>query len=1510
MGEKIEIASNSYLSLSATSVAELSEALSKVSAVAYESGVSFDSLIGYIGTVSETTRQNAESIGQSFKTIFQRMNDIKITDYLDDGIGTADVEKVLGSVGVQLKENETTYRNFEDVLGDLAKKWNTLSDVQKNALGKTIAGVRQANIFLTLMTNMSRANELTAESLDSAGLAQDRYNIYLESTEAKLNRLKTSMQELYTSLLNSGFINMFIDGTTGALNFVSALGGLPTILMAVSSAMLIAKNQMFAIKGIAVLDSFKTFGNVLTIAGVSLKTFGTRLLQTKSVTTALDSALLQASLGMKTFQISANMAVVGIGALVAVFTLVRMAQAKAKQAHEEHIQSLQNSVGAFKDSATELDDLKSQYIELSKKQQKTGEDTKKLAEIQDTLIYKFGAKKEAIDLLNGSLEDNLTLIDQLSQGELSDAISSQTDIVKDAKEKWEENNNISFKLTVSDKDTLSEWDKMIDEMKSKYGEAVNVKIDEKSGIRSVSFDKEKMSTDEFVEANKTLKVALQENYKLLYNTSGYSTFTTDMGQKIALYDKMNEAIQTQIDLRRQELNLQDNRYADISSNTDLDSLNRMKSDLEWKISIETDTTNVLMYQDSLDEVETQIEYINNQEISPSTKEAVLATEKLKSALSSINTDSLSSDNADLLADSLKTLQDGGKLTYEQFSKLLVLFPNLATFFDDCGDSAVDLGGRLEYVRETIDDYGNQISSLNSAIDTLSEGQTLSSDKIVELIRQYPQLTAKVDETTGAWYIEKDALIAVKNQTIDTAKTQKQEEINKTKTTIEQTKIRISALYKELEALKLIASTKSGIEKYTSPINDIVTQPFKDALDEKFKSKIDDEKNSLDNDLNYLKTLQEELLSIDIYSNDANNSSSSSKKDTNALKDKYDKLIAQILSSTDDVERVIEVSKQRLEMAELLGNTPTQTKEEENIKKLYDDRKKLITDQANKLRALLKTTKDEEIRATIGENIVDLQNDYHEIQISLIEDRITLVKELHDSTIEGLNDEIDLLNQQRTLMNQDSEEYSDTYAKEYQIVLNQQLATIKAINDLKAKGISEESEDIKDLKSEWKGYESTRLGIIKSIAEVNKQSQLDAYEKANEGLESLLEMTMDMVKQRYDDEKEMIQDLIDEKDKAVQKEIDGFKAIIDAKKKLLKDEQDDRKYEQDLAERQQSIADKENRLDALSKDDSDKAKAEYKKLYEELKKEKQDLDNVQYDHSIETQEALLDEELQRYEDARNEELEIFKSQKEAEIKEIEDYTSREANIREEAMKLIQGKSKKFYDDLIEYNAKYSDGIIETVVDAWTNGYTAMDKYNGGLYNVLETMKKISTEMESINSAPLSNFVDTEKYNTSTSTNSDMSIVSKMMQNSSKWVSASQDEKLKLADENKKLGESIGAYYDGATGTWYTDKTKKKKLYNIGTYHSGGFVGGLKSNEEFAKLLKGEFVVTGKTQDNFTKNVLPKIMGANTTPSIVLNVDRFMDIDKIDNGTDIKKLSKELVDDVFSQLMSAKNLKFGR
>ena len=63
--------------------------------------------------------------------------------------------------------------------------------------------------------------------------------------------------------------------------------------------------------------------------------------------------------------------------------------------------------------------------------------------------------------------------------------------------------------------------------------------------------------------------------------------------------------------------------------------------------------------------------------------------------------------------------------------------------------------------------------------------------------------------------------------------------------------------------------------------------------------------------------------------------------------------------------------------------------------------------------------------------------------------------------------------------------------------------------------------------------------------------------------------------------------------------------------------------------------------------------------------------------------------------------------------------------------------------------------------------------------------------------------------------------------------------------------------------------------IGEYHTGGLVGGvssLRSNEEFAKLLKGEFVSTPRQMDRFMRETLPNVISSSrgsAGPSIINN-----------------------------------------
>lgn len=62
------------------------------------------------------------------------------------------------------------------------------------------------------------------------------------------------------------------------------------------------------------------------------------------------------------------------------------------------------------------------------------------------------------------------------------------------------------------------------------------------------------------------------------------------------------------------------------------------------------------------------------------------------------------------------------------------------------------------------------------------------------------------------------------------------------------------------------------------------------------------------------------------------------------------------------------------------------------------------------------------------------------------------------------------------------------------------------------------------------------------------------------------------------------------------------------------------------------------------------------------------------------------------------------------------------------------------------------------------------------------------------------------------------------------------------------------------------------YTIAKHHDGGFVGNmvaLKSNEEFAKLLNGELVVTPQQMDSFMKTILPSMLAYDGNGKAVIN-----------------------------------------
>ena len=214
---------------SASGPDEVGKAMQKASASAKEFGLTFEWLGAYIATISEATRQAPEVIGTSINSIMARLHSIKEKGFNEeDETRINDIAKALGTIDVALMDNEGNWRDMSDIFSDIASKWDTLSGKQKSYISTTMAGTRQQNYFIALMSDMakgveggSRAYELYAGAMSAAGTAAQKYSVWQESVTAAQNRLTTATQEFY-SLLNAEWMKGFYENMAGVVEIITA----------------------------------------------------------------------------------------------------------------------------------------------------------------------------------------------------------------------------------------------------------------------------------------------------------------------------------------------------------------------------------------------------------------------------------------------------------------------------------------------------------------------------------------------------------------------------------------------------------------------------------------------------------------------------------------------------------------------------------------------------------------------------------------------------------------------------------------------------------------------------------------------------------------------------------------------------------------------------------------------------------------------------------------------------------------------------------------------------------------------------------------------------------------------------------------------------------------------------------------------------------------------------------------------------------------------------------------
>lgn len=218
----------------AASSSEIAGGMEKFAAVADTVGLSYEYAAASLATIVATTRQSEDTVGTGLRTIFSRLEGLKLGDTLEDGTDLNKYSQALETVGVNIKDASGNLKDMDTILDETAAKWDTLDQAQKVAFATTVGGVRQYTNLIALLDNWEMMEENVATARGSEGTLQEQQEIYAESWEAAQKRVRAAAESLYQDLLDDKF---FIGLTNTAGKFLEVLdkiidgvGGLGTIL--------------------------------------------------------------------------------------------------------------------------------------------------------------------------------------------------------------------------------------------------------------------------------------------------------------------------------------------------------------------------------------------------------------------------------------------------------------------------------------------------------------------------------------------------------------------------------------------------------------------------------------------------------------------------------------------------------------------------------------------------------------------------------------------------------------------------------------------------------------------------------------------------------------------------------------------------------------------------------------------------------------------------------------------------------------------------------------------------------------------------------------------------------------------------------------------------------------------------------------------------------------------------------------------------------------------------------
>ena len=219
----------------------IGEAMQRSAASFNAANTSLQESVALISTTNSVV-QNPEKVGNMWKVVSMRIRsataELEEAGEDTDGVvkSTADLQKMIKSMtGYDILEKDgKTFKSIYNIVLNISKVWNKLSDTNQSALLQALAGKQQSNALSAALSNTKLLEKSYQEAMNSAGSAEEEQQKYQKSIQYSIEQNKAKLEELSNDFLSSDLLKGVIDAGGKFIDIldviISKLHLIPTLL--------------------------------------------------------------------------------------------------------------------------------------------------------------------------------------------------------------------------------------------------------------------------------------------------------------------------------------------------------------------------------------------------------------------------------------------------------------------------------------------------------------------------------------------------------------------------------------------------------------------------------------------------------------------------------------------------------------------------------------------------------------------------------------------------------------------------------------------------------------------------------------------------------------------------------------------------------------------------------------------------------------------------------------------------------------------------------------------------------------------------------------------------------------------------------------------------------------------------------------------------------------------------------------------------------------------------------